>query len=61
MSACTIFLSLARIIHEPNYQQHGTSRVNSAKQVTRSPEKRGSPHAEGDRVRCDALLAPGVE
>jgi len=61
MSACTIFLSLARIIHEPNYQQHGTSRVNSAKQVTRSPEKRGSPRAEGDRVRCDALLAPGVE
>jgi len=61
MSACTIFLSLARIIHEPNYQQHGTSRVNSVKQVTRSPEKRGSPRAEGDRVRCDALLAPGVE
>ena len=48
--------TLARIIHEDS-----TSRVNSAKQVTRSPEKRGSPRAEGDRVRCDALLAPGVE
>ena len=33
------------------------SRVNSAKQVTLAPEKRGPPRAEGDRVRCDALLA----
>ena len=47
---------LARIIHEDS-----ASRVNSAKQVTRSSEKSGSPRAEGDRVRCDALLAPGAE
>ena len=57
---------LARIIHEPNFSKEGASRANSAKQVTRSPEKRGSPRAEGDWVRCDAPLvdnirAPGVE
>ena len=28
--------------------------------LNRSSEKRGSPRAEGDRVRCDALLASGV-
>ena len=28
-----------------------------AKQVALSPEKRDQPRAEGDRVRCDALLA----
>ena len=43
---------LACIIHEDS-----APRVNSAKQVILSPEKRGPPRAEGDRVRCDALLA----
>ena len=43
---------LACIIHEDS-----ASRVNSAKQVALAPEKRGPPRAEGDRVRCDALLA----
>ena len=43
---------LACIIHEDS-----APRVNSAKQVALSPEKRGPPRAEGDRVRCDALLA----
>ena len=47
---CSMFL--ACIIHEDS-----ASRVNSAKQVALSPEKRGPPRAEGDRVRCDALLA----
>ena len=45
-------IHLACIIHEDS-----APRVNSAKQVTLSPEKRGSPRAEGDRVRCDAILA----
>ena len=31
-------------------------RINSAKQVARSWEKRGSPRAEWDRVRCDAIF-----
>ena len=39
------------IIHEDS-----ALRVNSAKQVALSPEKRGPPRTEGDRVRCDALL-----
>ena len=43
---------LACIIHEDS-----ASRANSAKQVALSPEKRGPPRAEGDRVRCDALSA----
>ena len=43
---------LACIIHEDS-----ALRVNSAKQVALSPEKRGQPRTEGDRVRCDALLA----
>ena len=43
---------LACIIHEDS-----TSRINSAKQVVRSWEKRGSPRAECDRARCDAILA----
>jgi len=42
----------ACIIHEDS-----AFRVNSAKQVALSPEKRGPPRAEGDWVRCDALLA----
>ena len=42
----------ACIIHEDS-----APRVNNAKQVTLAPEKRGPPRAEGDRVRCDALLA----
>ena len=42
---------LACIIHEDS-----ALRVNSAKQVALSPEKRGPPRTEGDRVRCDALL-----
>ena len=46
------FTTLACIIREDS-----ASRVNSAKQVALSPEKRGPPRAEGDRVRCDALLA----
>ena len=33
------------------------ARANSAKQVTLSPEKRGTPRAEGDWVRCDAIVA----
>ena len=48
---CGVIL-LACIIHEDS-----ASRVNSAKQVVRSPEKRGLPRDEGNRVRCDALLA----
>ena len=40
---------LACIIHEDS-----ASRINSAKQVARSREKRGPPRAEGDRARCDA-------
>ena len=46
------FTTLACIIREDS-----ASRVNSAKQVALSPEKRGPPRAEGARVRCDALLA----
>ena len=42
---------LACIIHEDSL-----SRVNSAKQVALSPEKRGPPRDEGDRARCDAIL-----
>ena len=45
-------VGLACIIHEDS-----APRVNSAKQVALSPEKRGPLRAEGDRVRCDALLA----
>ena len=37
------FIPLACIIHEDS-----TSRFNSVKQVAQSPEKRGSPRAEGD-------------
>ena len=48
---CGVIL-LACIIHEDS-----ASRANSAKQVALSPEKRGPPRAEGDRVRCDALSA----
>ena len=47
---------LACIIHEDS-----APRVIIAKQVARSPEKRGLPRAEGDRVRCDAIMASGVE
>ena len=47
---------LACIIHEDS-----ALRVIIAKQVARSPEKRGLPRAEGDRVRCDAIMASGVE
>ena len=47
-----LYNQLACIIHEDS-----ASRVNSAKQVALSPEKRGPSRAEGDRVRCDALLA----
>ena len=39
------FTTLACIIREDS-----ASRVNSAKQVALSPEKRGPPRAEGDRV-----------
>ena len=46
----------ACIIHEDS-----ASRAIIAKQVARSPEKRGLPRAEGDRVRCDAIMASGVE
>ena len=49
-------LVLACIIHEDS-----ASRAIIAKQVARSPEKRGPPRAEGDRVRCDAIMALGVE
>ena len=44
------------IIHEDS-----ASRAIIAKQVARSPEKRGLPRAEGDRVRCNAIMASGVE
>ena len=37
------------------------AKANRAKQVTLSPEKRGPPRAEGDRVTCLALLALGDE
>ena len=47
---------LAFIIHEDS-----ASRVIIAKQVARSPEKRCLPRDEGDRVRCDAIMASGVE
>ena len=49
MSSSTV-ISLTCIIHEDS-----APRVNSAKQVALSPEKRGPPRAEGDKVRCDAL------
>ena len=59
------------IIHEPglvnpglvnpSLVNNGASRVNIAKLVARSREKRGSPRAEGDRARCDAILVSGVE
>ena len=58
-SGCADFCradSLACII-----QEDSASRVIIAKQVARSPEKRGLPRAEGDRVRCDAIMASGVE
>ena len=48
--------ALACIIHEDS-----APRVIIAKQVGRSPEKRGLPRDEGDRVRCDATMASGVE
>ena len=38
-------------------REDSAPRVYSAKQVALSPERRGPPRAEGDRVRCDALLA----
>ena len=47
---------LACVIHEDS-----APRVNSAKQVALAPEKRGLPRAEGDRVRCLAIMASGVE
>ena len=46
------FTTLACIIREDS-----AHRVNSAKQLALSPEKRGTPRDEGDRVRCDAQLA----
>ena len=51
--------SLAWIIHEPNFSQHGASRGNLAKQVGQSSEKRGPPRAEEDGrdVTPDFLLA----
>jgi len=52
----TINSDLACIIHEDS-----APRVIIAKQVARSSEKRGLPRAEGDRVRCDAIMASGVE
>ena len=50
------FIRLACIIHEDS-----ASRLIIAKQVARSPEKRGLPRDEGDRLRCDAIMASGVE
>ena len=48
----TLATALACNIHEDS-----ASRVNSAKPVALSTEKRGPLRAEGDRVRCDALFA----
>ena len=56
MNLLVLTSQLACIIHEDS-----APGVIIAKQVAPSPEKRGLPRAEGDRVRCDAIMASGVE